>query len=162
MFDERLVHALNDKKSQAEFIKGLAFTLGSFILPKFMIRGFSSSEMSGDTKKVVFRDCENGTLLVTKENSPFLRSLSKFGKKDKTAFLRHVPMSEVTEVQADVNECLIYDITPDFFGVLKHLDLKDKKMHVLTIYRLLFRFSIFALMGQLENSEFLLIVLQYL
>ena len=76
--------------------------------------------------------------------------------------MRRVPNAEATFQGTDVNECLLYDITTDFFGVLKHLDLKEKKMHVLTIYRLLFRFSIQTLISQLENPEFLIIVLQYL
>lgn len=87
-----------------------------------------------------------------------MRNIQKFAAKGK-ASLRYISEDEVTSPVTDVNECLLYDITSDFFGVLKDMDLKDKKMHVLSVYRLLFRFSIFALMSQLDNTDFLLIVM---
>jgi hypothetical protein len=160
-FDKGLIAGLNTEKPYPEFIKSFALTLGSFILPKFTIRGFTTTEGQEDNKKIVFRDSEKGTLFVTKENSPFMRNIKKFASKGK-ANLRHISSDEVTFEILDVSECLMYDITSDFFGVLSDMDLKDKKMHVLSVYRLLFRFSIFALMSQLDNTDFLLIVLQYL
>ena len=56
-----------------------------------------------------------------------MRNIQKFAAKGK-ASLRHISEDEVTSPVTDVNECLLYDITSDFFGVLKDMDLKDKKI----------------------------------
>lgn len=133
-FDRDLVESLNSDKSYPEFIKSFALALGSFLLPKFAIRSFSTiseDKVAKDgVKKIVFRDCQKGTLFVTKENSPFMRSIRKMVVQG-TSLLRHVEQHEVTEPLNTPNECQFYDITTDFFGVLQDMDLKDKKMHVL-------------------------------
>jgi hypothetical protein len=85
-FDKGLIASLSEDEEYTEFIKKFALTLGSFILPKFTIRGFASTE--GKTK-IVFRDSQKGTLLVTKNNSPFMRQVQKFAAKGKTS-LRHI------------------------------------------------------------------------
>jgi hypothetical protein len=159
-FDKELVEGIKTEKSYPDFMKSFALTLGSFILPKFTIRSFGTQD-GQESKNIVFRDSLKDTFFVTKQNSPFMRSFEKSVAKG-VASMRRVPHAEATFQGTDVNECLLYDITTDFFGVLKDMDLKDKKMYVLTIYRLLFRFSIQTLIGQLNNNEFLLIVLQYL
>jgi len=55
-FDKGLIAGINTEKTYPEFIKSFALTLGSFILPKFTIRGFASTEGQEDNKKIVFRD----------------------------------------------------------------------------------------------------------
>jgi hypothetical protein len=92
-FDSDLVSSLKGDKSYPDFIKSFALTLGSFILPKFAIRSFSTltdgkTPLDG-AKKVVFRDFKKGTLFVTKENSPFMRSIRKMVGQGKSE-LRYV------------------------------------------------------------------------
>jgi hypothetical protein len=78
-FDKEMVQNFIGDNSYPEFIKSFALALGSFILPKFAIRSFSTTtdgrQPKDGIKKIVFRDSEKGTLFVTKENSPFMRSI---------------------------------------------------------------------------------------
>lgn len=56
----------------------------------------------------------------------------------------------------------MYEISDDFFGVFKSLNLNQKKILVLDIYKLMFRFSVGKLIKYLSKPEFLVVILQYL
>ena len=50
----------------------------------------------------------------------------------------------------------VYEVTDDFFGVLKGKDLNEKKINVLDTYKLIFRFSICKLIDYLSRPELLI------
>ena len=55
-----------------------------------------------------------------------------------------------------------YGVTNDYFGILKDMELEEKKSLALETYKLIFRFSIEKLTRYLEDDSFIMIFLQYL
>ena len=66
------------------------------------------------------------------------------------------------QIRSENSKYSVYDVTDDFFGVLKGLDLNEKKINVLDTYKLIFRFSICKLIDYLSRPELLIMTVQYL
>ena len=128
-------------------------------MPKFVNKG-----LQVDTgKKVVLRDSQTGCFTLTNNCSYMLNSILADDKK----------MTQVVDIYSDEfiadlqirsenPKYSIYEVTNDFFGVLKGLDLNEKKINVLDTYKLIFRFSICKLIDYLSRPELLVMTLQYL
>lgn len=52
-----------------------------------------------------------------------------------------------------------YGVTNDYFGILKDMELEEKKSLALETYKLIFRFSIEKLTRYLEDDSFIMIFL---
>jgi hypothetical protein len=141
------------------FIKSLALYLGSFLMPKFVIKGLQVSEPN----KVVLRDAKTGKLTITNKTSGLLRSLYK-AQTNGTVSIKNFDIygeeftrdlvSSSTEARFS-----IYQITDDFFGVFKNQNINCKKIQVLDIYKLMFRFSVGKLIMYLSRPEFIVVIL---
>ena len=139
--------------------KELALFIGSFLMPKFVNKGLQVET----GKKVVLRDSKTGRFTLTNKSSSMLNNILLDEKK----------MTQVVDIYSDefIADLLIrsenlkysvYEVTDDFFGVLKGFDLNEKKINVLDTYKLIFRFSICKLIDYLSRPELLIMTVQYL
>ena len=98
--------------SRIEFLKELAFILGSFILPKYMMKSFEAEVPEAEEGEGVF-------------------------PASMATYFDQV-LNELYEGQPHEN----YGVTHDFFHILSKVTLDDKKARTLETYKLIFRFSI--------------------
>lgn len=63
----------NSSTTPETFIKGLALYLGSFLMPKYIIKGLQVDEAN----KIVIRDRASGKFILTNKTSSYMRGLQK-------------------------------------------------------------------------------------
>ena len=139
--------------------KELALFIGSFLMPKFVNKGLQVET----GKKVVLRDSKTGRFTLTNKSSSMLNNIILDEKKP-TQVVDIYSDDFISDIQirSENSKYSVYDVTDDFFGVLKGLDLKEKKINVLDTYKLIFRFSICKLIDYLSRPELLIMTVQYL
>ena len=127
-FDENLIEMTRQytKFERIEYIKQIAFTLGSFILPKQMMKSFL------DPPEVFSKE-----ILTPEENIKLQKYIdSVISKLERSAQSGTPP-------------------TYNFFGILAGTDIEAQKLQVLDTYKLIFRFSIQKLIKYLGDFPFL-------
>ena len=150
IFDDDLIHKFCNHTGQSfsDFVKNLAFTLGCFILPKYMIKSFS---LDVALLKTPSHDLSRAKLSLKKKiNSFFERFNHKIQNATSLEPIKKKDLEPFT------------DYTVDFFGILKDHDLESKTDRVLQLYKLIFRFSIEKLIHYIKDHSYLLILVQYL
>ena len=159
-FDSKIIEAmLGDSGVKPEdFLRSLALYLGSFLMPKFVIKGLQVDEPN----KVVIRDAVTGKLTITNKTSCLLKNLLK-GQESGLLKIKSVDINGDVFIKdlvskSNVQKFSIYQITNDFFGVFKDMDINSKKIQVLDIYKLMFRFSVGKLINNLSKPEFLVVI----
>ena len=133
-FDQTLIQAtLEISASQRiEFIKELAYTVGCFILPKYMMKAYEAE----------VPEVEDGLRIIPTHLTNYFAEV----------------MNELYQGMPHEN----YGVSHDYFHTLRNVSLEDRKSRTLETYKLIFRFSIEKLTKFLAEDSFLLILLQYL
>ena len=159
-FDSKILRdmASHSGNSPDVLLKQLALFVGSFLMPKFINKGL----MVTGTNKVVLRNSTNGKFVITNKTSSLLTQLRASGIsiKDVDIFGPEFTSDLISTSESETYS--VYQFSNDFFGVLKDLDINQKKIYVLDIYKLMFRFSVGKLIKYLAKPEFLCVILQYL
>ena len=139
--------------------KELALFIGSFLMPKFVNKGLQVET----GKKVVLRDSKTGRFTLTNKSSSMLNNIILDEKKPtQVVDIYSDDFISDLQIRSENSKYSVYDVTDDFFGVLKGLDLNEKKINVLDTYKLICRFSICKLIDYLSRPELLIMTVQYL
>jgi hypothetical protein len=113
-------------------MKQLAFTVGCFILPKYMMKSYEA------------------TIPVNEDEAMILpEKIPKYFEEVLEELYQGQPHED-------------YGVSHDYFHVLTNENLEDRKSLALETYKLIFRFSIEKLTNFLTQDPFLLILQQYL
>lgn len=146
----------DERKSPEAMYKELALFIGSFLMPKFVNKGIQVDRAN----KVVLRDSKTGILTLTNKTSTMLNNIM-LDEKKKTQNIDIYADEFIRDFHSKSEQSVIsiYDVTDDFFGVLKSLDINEKKIHVLDTYKLIFRFSICKLIDYLSRPELLIMTM---
>ena len=112
-----------------------------------------------EPNKVVLRDGITGKLTITNKTSGLLKSLRNSGHLVKDVDIYGPEFTSDIISTSNKQTYSVYHISNDFFGVFKGMDINQKKIVVLDIYKLMFRFSVGKLIKYLSKPEFLCVVL---
>lgn len=155
-FDPKILAAMQSDDSRPDvLIKKLALYIGSFLMPKYVIKGL----LLNDSSKVVLKNSMTGRLSITNKNSGLLKSLRQQGVEVKDIDIYGPQFTQDIAVRTEWQSYSVYEISNDFFGVLPEMDSKQKKIEVLDVYKLMFRFSIGKLIKYMSKPEFICVVL---
>ena len=106
---------------------------------------------------MVLRDSKTGRFTLTNKSSSMLNNIL-LDERKMTQIVDIYSDDFVSDLQIKSENSVysVYEVTDDFFGVLKGLDLNEKKINVLDTYKLIFRFSICKLIDYLSRPELLI------
>ena len=145
----------------------LAFALGNFIMPKYMIKTLSFPDSAENDLVEINKKKRSNKRIVLQNGKDSIFYISKINCKNLQTKISPLEFSNDNLIQNVVDkvqnpQSKLFHISNDFFGYLKGMDLNEKKSLVLNDYKLIYRFSIGKLMNYISEETFLLILMQYL
>jgi len=95
---------------------------------------------------MILWDQNNGSFSVTRNQKQYLAQANDKKQKISVNIIqdedRNIVDTVINNDQISKSTYIMLNITQDFFGLLKHRTLPDRKAMVLETYKLIFRFSI--------------------
>jgi len=130
-----LLLSLTDIDDLNQILRRITFTLASFIMSKEVIKLMEVFEF-----KKIEPNAHNKITDFLEENFDLLKSV--------------LPEAESIDH--------MFELSKDFFGILKDQDFDAKSSSAIEHYMFVFRFSIERLKNNLQKNEFSAIILQYI